>query len=321
MSGEFDLIRRFFVDATADRLDVVLGIGDDCALLQVPGDRLLAISSDTLVSGHHFAAGVDPQTLGYKALAVNLSDMAAMGAEPAWVSLCITLPQANERWLKGFMRGFAQLAASFDVQLVGGDTSRGPLSISVTIQGFIDSDGALRRDAARVGDSVYVSGTLGDAGLALRVRQGLYTPKGDMRALDERLDRPQPRLGLGRQLGRFSRCAIDISDGLGSDLMHICEQSGVGAMLNLDQLPLSAQVQQYVSDTEDWSLPLSAGDDYELAFTLPAALRAEFEREAVGWDVPVTCVGEIEQGEGVRARLPDGRIIEEVANGYDHFRS
>jgi len=321
MPGEFDLIRRFFMDATADRPDVVLGIGDDCALLQVPGDRLLAISSDTLVSGHHFTADVDPQALGYKALAVNLSDMAAMGAEPAWASLCITLPQADERWLKDFMCGFSELAACFDVQLVGGDTTRGPLSVSIAIQGFTDRQGGLRRDAARVGDRIYVSGTLGDAGLALRVRQGRYVPKGEMCTLDERLDRPQPRVALGRRLGKFSRCAIDISDGLGSDLMHICEQSGVGAMLNLDQLPLSLQVGRYVADTGDWSLPLSAGDDYELAFTLPAELQAEFEREAGSWDVPVTCVGTIEPGEGVRARLPDGRIIEEVTRGYEHFRT
>lgn len=321
MAGEFELIQRFFRDATANRADVLLGVGDDCALLQVPAGQALAVSSDTLLAGHHFAPDAEPEALGHKVLAVNLSDLAAMGAEPAWVSLCISLPNADESWLSGFMRGFTQLASRFGVQLVGGDTTRGPLSIGVTVQGFVDPDRALRRDAARAGDGVYVSGMLGDAGLALKCRQGLYVGKGDMAHLDERLDRPQPRVDLGMRLQPFSRCAIDISDGLGADLGHICEQSGVGATLQLDSLPLSSAVQAYITETGDWSLPLSAGDDYELVFTVAQQRQLDFELILGTLDVAVTRVGTIEQGDRPRAIAPDGRVIDEVTRGYDHFRS
>jgi thiamine-monophosphate kinase len=320
MPGEFDLIRRYFRDATRSRPDVLLGIDDDCALVQVPQDRVLAISSDTLVSGHHFTPDVDPEALGHKALAVNLSDLAAMGAEPAWASLCLTLPQADEAWLQAFMRGFARLADEYGVQLIGGDTTRGPLGIGVTVQGFVDPARALRRDGAREGDLIYVSGTLGDAGLALRVRQGEIPPGGDMRPLDERLDRPQPRVGLGRRLGTYSRCAIDISDGLAGDLGHICRQSRLGALLELERLPLSAAVRDRVRTSGDWSLPLSAGDDYELLFTVPAARQAEFEREAATWELPVTRIGLMQRGEGVRLHGAQGAQSDRWMRAYDHFR-
>ena len=321
MAGEFELIRRFFQEATSCRSGVLLGIGDDCALLQPPVGSALAVSSDTLVSGRHFTPDVDPEALGHKALAVNLSDLAAMGAEPAWVSLCLTLPQADEEWLAGFTRGFAGLADGYGVQLVGGDTTRGPLSVSVMVQGFVDPARALRRGAARAGDLVYVSGTLGDAGLALRCRQDPHMQRWLHPALEERLDRPLPRLGLGMRLGSFSRCAIDISDGLGADLGHVCEMSGVGALLDLERLPMSDHVRAYVEATGDWSVVLSAGDDYELVFTVPPQHAAVFDEATAAWDVPVTRVGVIEQAGGLRARAPDGGIIEEVSDGYEHFRA
>ena len=321
MAGEFDLIRRFFQLPGPSRHDVLLGVGDDCALLQVPPGKVLAVSSDTLVSGRHFSPDADPEALGHKALAVNLSDLAAMGAEPAWASLCITLPSPDETWLARFMRGFSRLAEEFGVQLVGGDTTRGPLAMGITVQGFADPGGALRRDGARPGDRVYVSGTLGDAGLALRARQESVLAKWASPALDERLDRPAPRVELGMRLGSFSRCATDVSDGLGVDLGHICEQSGVGAILYPGRLPLSPPVRDYVGTTGDWMLPLSAGDDYELVFTVGRERLTAFEREAARWDVPVTRIGEIEQGEGVRARMPDGALIDVGGSGYDPFRA
>lgn len=321
MCGEFDLIQRYFQQATGERSDVLLGIGDDCALLEAPPGQALAVSSDTLVSGRHFEAGIDPVALGHKALAVNLSDLAAMGAEPAWVSLMLSLPAADAAWLSGFMQGFAHLADEFGVQLIGGDTTRGPLNIGVTIQGLVDPAQALRRDAARVGDGIYVTGTLGDAGLALRIRQQRYSAAAGSAELDARLDRPWPRVAVGMRLRGWCQCAIDVSDGLAADLGHVCEHSGVGARIHTDRLPLSPPVRRYMQATGDWSLALSAGDDYELVFTIPAERQAAFERAAAEWDVSVTCIGRIETTGGVRALDPEGRPVQGVTQGYDHFRT
>lgn len=321
MAGEFDLIKHYFQAATGDRKDVLLGIGDDCALLQVPPGQAVAISTDTLVSGRHFEPGVDPESLGHKALAVNLSDLAAMGAEPAWVSLALTLPAADESWLAAFMRGFVRLARAFAVSLVGGDTTSGPLSISITVQGFVDPDLAMRRDSAQVGDRLYVSGTLGDAGFALGMRQR-WAPQEDTRAIRERLDRPTPRVSLGLALRGISRCAIDVSDGLGADLGHICEQSGVGARIEVERLPLSGPVRRYVEESGDWLLPLTSGDDYELLFTVSEAQVAMFERRVGNLEVPLSRIGTIVgAGEGLEALRPDGTRIEDMGRGYDHFRT
>jgi len=321
MSREFDLIRRYFQDATNRRDDVTLGIGDDCALLQVPPGQELAVSLDTLVCGRHFVQDVDPEALGHKALAVNLSDLAAMGAAPAWVTLGLTLPQADEHWLAGFMRGFGALAGEYGVQLVGGDTTRGPLAVTVQVHGFAPAGEALRRGGANSGDLVYLSGTVGDAGLALLAQQGLYVRQGALAHLVQRLDRPTPRVKLGIALRAYASAAIDLSDGLGGDLNHICEASGLGASLYLDRLPLSDAVRDYVAETGDWSVPVSSGDDYELAFTIPADRQGEFEAAAVNFDVPVTQIGIMEKGRGVRGIHPDGQIIDEVAVGYDHFQA
>ena len=321
MSGEFDLIRKYFAQATAAREDVSLGIGDDCALLDVPAGQQLAVSMDTLVCGRHFVADVDPQSLGHKALAVNLSDLAAMGAQAAWVTLSLSLPEADEAWLEAFMRGFAALAAEHKVQLIGGDTTKGPLSITVQAHGFIEQGQALRRDGAQPGDLIYASGTLGDAGLALLAQQGLYVRAGSMASLQRRLDWPQPRLALGRQLLGFASAAIDLSDGLAGDLRHICEASGVAATLYLPQLPLSEAVRDYVEETGDWSVPLSSGDDYELAFCVPAERQAAFEQAMQTASVPVSWIGAIEKGKGVRASYPNGELSEIAGAGFDHFAS
>ncbi len=319
MAGEFELIKRYFEAATGDREDVLLGIGDDCALLQMPPGKVLAVTTDTLVSGRHFEAGVDPESLGHKALAVNLSDLAAMGAEPAWASLALTLPSPDEDWLQAFMHGFAQLARAFDVTLVGGDTTAGPLSVSVTVHGFVDLHLALRRDRAQVGDQLYVSGTLGDAGLALRHQQQAEPHR---HLLQARLDRPTPRVALGLALRGISCCAIDVSDGLGADLGHICERSDVGARIAVEQLPLSAAVRRYVAQTDDWLLPLTAGDDYELLFTVPKAQQAALERKLADLHVPVSPIGSIvAANEGLEALRPDGTCIKGMGKGYDHFRA
>lgn len=317
--SEFDLIRDYFAALTPGRDDVPLGVGDDCALLAVPAGQQLAVSMDTLVEGRHFSPGDDPEALGHKCLAVNLSDLAAMGAEPAWVTLALTLPEANPDWLAAFARGFGTLARAHGLQLVGGDTTRGPLSITVQVHGFVPPGRALRRDGAAVGDLIYVTGTLGDAGLALRAAQGQPVAPDALAFLRDRLHRPTPRVAAGLALRGLASAAIDLSDGLASDLGHICERSGLGASLQIDRLPLSPGVAAYLAETADWALPLSAGDDYELCITVPAERRAELEALAATWSCGLHWIGVMEQRPGLRVVLPDGRETDEIPTGYDHF--
>ncbi|MEL6711355.1 MAG: thiamine-phosphate kinase [Pseudomonadota bacterium] len=319
MASEFDVIRRYFQEATAARDDVILGIGDDCALLRIPPGQQLAVSMDTLVAGRHFVADANPTNLGHKALAVNLSDLAAMGATPAWVTLSLTLPAADTTWLTHFMQGFSALAATYQVQLIGGDTTRGPLSITVQAHGYVPPDQALRRAGARVGDNIYVSGTLGDAGLALAAQQGRYPlDAGARSSVQPHLDRPTPRVALGCALRQVAHAAIDISDGLGADLQHICTASGVVAQILAQHLPLSATVRAYIEQTQDWQLPVSAGDDYELLFTAARADEARIRQIARDLAVPVNCIGEITAAETMVMVLPDGTRCTPGA-GYDHF--
>lgn len=315
---EFDLIDRFFSRLTPDRKDVVLGVGDDCALLEVPQGRRLAVTIDTLVEGVHFVQGADPESLGHKALAVNLSDLAAMGAEPAWVTLALTLPSADADWLVRFAHGFGALAEANGVALVGGDTTRGPLSITVQAHGFVEPRRALRRSSARPGDLIYVTGTLGDAGLALLVQQGLFTRPEHLDFLRRRLDRPEPRVTAGLALRGIASAAIDVSDGLTSDLRHILDASGCGGQIWLDRLPLSPALQDYVTETGDWSPALSAGDDYELCLTVPSEFQAEAETVGQALDCGLTCIGMVEKTAGLRCLTDDGRVTD-VASGYDHF--
>lgn len=317
--SEFAVIETYFAALTPARADVVLGVGDDCALLAVPPGRQLAVSMDTLVEGRHFSPGADPEALGHKCLAVNLSDLAAMGAEPAWVSLALTLPASDPDWLAAFARGFGQLAVEHGVQLVGGDTTKGALSVTVQVHGFVEPGRALRRDGARAGDLVYVTGTLGDAGLALLAEQGLYVNPDELAFLRGRLHRPVPRLASGLALRGLASAAIDLSDGLGSDLKHICQRSGVGATLYADRLPVSAGVAEYIADSGDWALPLSAGDDYELCITVPAERQGEIEALAAELPGGLTWIGMMEQASGLRVVLPDGTRTDAVPAGYDHF--
>lgn len=314
--NEFDLIQSYFASAGAHRSDVPVGVGDDCALLQIPAGAKLAVSIDTMVSGVHFLPDCDPEALGHKCLAVGLSDLAAMGAEPAWATLALTLPRVDSAWLRAFSAGFSTLALEHGVALVGGDTTRGPLSISVQVHGLVSTGYGLRRSGARPGDLVFVSGTLGDAGLALQRMQA-----GDRVAdwLRTRLERPTPRVALGAALYGLATAMIDVSDGLAADLGHILRASAVAADVHLRDLPLSSEVAAYVSATGDWSLPLAFGDDYELCFTLSPQRIADLRALASHFDCPLRVVGRLRYGSGLRCVMPDGAPWHSEQAGFDHF--
>ena len=317
---EFGLIDRFFAAADCGRGDVRLGIGDDAALLAPRPGELLVAAVDTLVEGVHFPSGTLAEAIGYKALAVNLSDLAAMGAEPAWATLALTLPEADEAWFRGFAEGFLELAREVGLCLVGGDTTRGPLTVTVQVLGWVPEDMALRRSGARPDDLVCVTGTLGDAALGLRFAKGLPP-------LDEaagafcrgRLERPVPRLAAGQALRGLAGAAIDVSDGLLADLSHVLEASGVGAEIDVDALPRSDAFKALVTPEEaDWhELPLAGGDDYELCFTLPLE-RLEAAREALA-PVPLAVIGRITAEPGLRCRDAEGRPCRARVRGYRHF--
>ena len=260
--SEFDIISEYFKQLTPQRPEVVLGIGDDCALVELPQGKQLAVTTDTLNVGIHFPERTDADDIGYKSLAVNLSDLAAMGAEPAWASLNLSLPASDTDWLRGFSQGFAELAREYNVQLIGGDTTRGPLSITVQLMGWVEPHQCLRRDAARPGDLIYVSGTLGDAALGIKALLG--EAKDVPEHCIQRLLRPRPRVELGQALSSCSRCAIDISDGLIADLGHILERSQCGARIELERIPLSPAFSGFYGADIPWTDVLSFGDDYEL---------------------------------------------------------
>jgi len=252
-SGEFGLIEKYF-DRPSERADVILAVGDDCAILAPPDEQQLAVSVDTLVSGVHFFPDTDPRGLGHKALAVNLSDLAACGAKPAWCSLALTLPSIDEGWLSGFSAGFWGLARQHNISLIGGDTTQGPLSITVQVIGTTPRGKALLRSGAKANDLIYVSGPIGNAGLGLMGRQGAWEIKDP--ALFMALETPTPRIALGLSLLGIASACIDISDGLAADLGHILERSQVGAEIDWDQLPLSESVRQFIAQHDDLGFPL-----------------------------------------------------------------
>ncbi|KAF1706090.1 thiamine-phosphate kinase [Pseudoxanthomonas sacheonensis] len=311
---EFDLISRIRA-RVRQRGDVALGIGDDAALLQVPPGRELVVTADTLNAGVHFPEATAPADIGWKSLAVNLSDLAAMGAAPAWCTLSLSLPQADERWIDAFLDGFLALADQHGVALAGGDTTRGPLSISVTAMGLVEPGSALRRDRAQVGDDVWVTGTLGDAAAALEASlEGREVPG----LLRQRLDRPMPRVAAGLRLSTLAHACIDISDGLLADLAHICERSGVGAEINLADLPASAELAA-ASSAERWHWQACGGDDYELCFTASPRDRDLIVQALDFTDVSATRIGRIVAGQGVRAFGAEGKEWQPPRRGYEHF--
>jgi thiamine-monophosphate kinase len=315
-AGEFDLIERIRARAPG-RGDVILGIGDDAALLQVPPGQELVLSTDTLVAGRHFPPETAAADIGWKALAVNLSDLAAMGATPAWVTLALTLPEADAGWIEAFLDGFCELADEHAVALVGGDTTRGPLSLTLAAHGFVPAGQALRRDGAGVNDDIWVTGTLGDAagGLQQWRAGGLQSAK-----LRHRLDRPTPRVAAGVALRELASAAIDLSDGLAADLGHLLRRSGVGAELELGRLPTSRTLAEHFGDPAGrWQLQLAGGDDYELCFTAAPARALAIERALAACDLPATVVGRITRETGLRLLAPDGSPLAGSYAGFDHF--
>jgi thiamine-monophosphate kinase len=320
MLKEFDLISRYFSDRGVSRADVILGVGDDSALVKVEPQHDLAIAVDTLVAGVHFPLETPPYDIGYKALAVNLSDMAAMGAEPAWATLALTLPQTDADWLDAFSQGFYSLADAHNLQLIGGDTTSGPMTVTVQIQGLVEQGKALRRSGARTGDLIFVTGSLGDAGLALRLLQSGETGTQAAEYLLQRLNRPSPRVEIGRRLIDIASSAIDISDGLLADLSHILERSDCGAGVLLQEIPLSEQYLSLMQDSKEChTLAATAGDDYELCFTAPEERLSELEAIAMDCHCPIHCIGRIEEKPGLRCYDRDGHELAMEQLGYQHF--
>jgi len=322
--GEFDLIRRYFVrESPAPQTSVALGIGDDCAVLTpTPGAQWL-VSSDMLVEGRHFLSTVAPERLGHKALAVNLSDLAACGATPRAFTLALSLPRADEAWLAGFSQGLFALADAHGIALIGGDTTAGPLNICITVMGEAPAGTALLRSGARVGDDVYVSGhTLGDARLALEVFRGtVVLPGAQFDTVRLAMECPQPRVALGQALRGVASSAIDVSDGLLGDLGHILQRSGVGACLEVDSLPRSTilAAQPLALRRE---MGLAGGDDYELVFTASPSARAAVQQAAVHSATPVTRIGCIEAASsGLRLVDAQGQALALHYAGFDHFKA
>lgn len=326
--GEFDLIKSYF---TRPAKRAVLGVGDDCALLQPAAGTQLAISSDMLVEGRHFFADVDPFTLGHKALAVNLSDLAACGATPLAFTLALALPSANADWLAPFSRGLLALADAHHCELVGGDTTQGPLNICITVFGEVPVVGgksqALLRSGACVDDDIYVSGTLGDARLALEAMRGTVTLPAELFAQTRRrLEQPTPRVTLGQALRGVASAAIDVSDGLLGDLQHILKMSGVGGAIetkiaiNLIAACVSpAYSKGLISLNKQLEYVLAGGDDYELAFTAPVSARAAVQAASQQSDTRVTRIGKIEQTAGLRLVDSDGNLLPTGFSSFDHF--
>jgi thiamine-monophosphate kinase len=321
MLSEFDLIKRYFQRDHSPGARTVLGIGDDCALLAPTPGRQLAVSSDMLVEDRHFFAGADPFLLGHKCLAVNLSDLAAMGASPLGFTLALALPAAEPDWLDGFSRGLFALADAHGCELVGGDTTKGPLNVCITIFGEVGPGQALRRDAARVGDDVWISGTLGDARLWLAARRGeMVLDACDHDGAAQRMHAPTPRVALGRLLaeGRLAHAALDISDGLVGDLGHILAASRVGAVLDADALPAGPALARQAQALRR-RFAAAGGDDYELCFTAPPANRMAILAAGQACATPVTRVGRITAEPGLHLVDADGAPLDLQLNGWDHF--
>ena len=315
--GEFDLIERFFM-RPARRSP--LGTGDDCALLAPRPGMQLAVSTDMLVEGRHFLSTVDPKRLGHKSLAVNLSDLAACGAQPLAFTLALSMPHADEAWLAAFAQGLFALADAHECDLVGGDTTRGPLNICISVFGEVPQGQALLRDGARPGDDLYVSGTLGDARVALEVFRGaLSLPADAFEAARARMELPTPRVALGQALRGIASAAIDISDGLAGDLRHVLRYSGVGAVIEAEAAMALLACREHVPQSQWLEFVVAGGDDYELLFTAPRARREAVQRAAREADTPVTRIGSIDGEPGLRVVDAGGRPIPRSFATFDHF--
>jgi len=322
--NEFELIAHYF---TRPAGQAVLGVGDDCALVAPAAGQVFAISTDMLLEGRHFLPGADPESLGHKTLAVNLSDCAAVGADPRYATLAVALPEADETWVDAFARGFYALADRFDVELIGGDTTRGPRAFCVTIFGEVPAGEALLRSGARPGDMVWVSGEVGAARVGLALERGepiTVPPEAVAEVARHAMHRPVPRVALGLALRGIATAAIDISDGLLGDLAHILGQSGVAAEIHLPRIPASSWLHERALDPEttQWGheFVLSGGDDYELCFTAPVANAERVRAAGRATNVPVTAIGRIRTGEGLVVRDAAGNAIDlSGIAAFDHF--
>jgi thiamine-monophosphate kinase len=317
---EFSLIKQFFYRPYGENQGLMTGIGDDCAIVEVPQGHQLAVSMDTMVYGVHFPENTKPYDIGYKALAVNLSDCAAMGAKPLWATLAITLPNTDQTWLKEFSEGFFVMANLHKVALIGGDTTRGPLSITVQIHGIVPKGKALLRSSAKAGDDIYITGTLGDAGLALQtlLRKIPKLEANQQSFIEARLNQPTPRVEIGLALQNIAHACIDISDGLAADLSHILAASNLGAEIALDKLPLSPALQS-LSTFQAWNLALHSGDDYELCFTAPPQMQDQIQTISQSTRTAISKIGRIIEQPGLFA-IDNHKKTAIEPLGYQHFK-
>lgn len=316
---EFELIKHFFTKQIVKRKDVVFGIGDDCAVLAPIQNQNLVVTTDTLVAGVHFPFDTSPRAIGHKAVAVNLSDIAAMGAKPSWISLAITLPDIDEAWLLEFCEGVFELCEFYNVELIGGDTTQGPLSITITAQGFTPEGSYLSRSGAKSGDWLYVTGDLGDAALALQQITGRVDLEPQfIDTIRRKLDYPRPRVLAGQTIREYASSAIDLSDGLIADLGHICQASNVGANVVLDALPLSTIMCDSLLTDDAIALALSGGDDYELLFTVSEDNKVGMETAMSHAGTAVTCIGQMNASQTITTTLNNKPIPINTA-GFEHF--
>ncbi len=318
--SEFDIIKKYFNFKNV-RDDVNLAGGDDCAIVNVPEGKQLLITSDTLIEGVHFPKKTSAKDIAYKSIMVNLSDLAAMGATPAWLSLAITLPEINESWLQDFSMQIKTVLSEFNICLIGGDTTKGPLSITIQAMGLSDEDTIMRRDRASVGDKIYVTGELGDAAIGLEAVLNNLNNE-NLQPCIKKLNRPQARVKFAEELSLFSKCAIDISDGLVSDLGHIVNASHCGADVSLSDIPISSSAMYYFKyyneDKIDWSKVLTHGDDYELCFSANKKYQKEIETLAKKHQLRVSCIGDITNTDTMTL-FDKGQKVEFEKTGFKHF--
>ncbi|MCW8832616.1 MAG: thiamine-phosphate kinase [Colwellia sp.] len=316
---EFELIKHFFTEQSVKRKDVLLGIGDDCAVIANSENQNIVVTTDTLVAGVHFPLNTSARAIGHKAVAVNLSDIAAMGAKPSWLSLAITMPEVNNDWLSEFCAGVFELCEYYNVELIGGDTTQGPLSITITAQGVTPEGKYLSRAGAKAGDWLYVTGDLGDAALALQhINQKVSLESAFIEPVKNKLDYPKPRVLVGQTLREYASSAIDISDGLIADLGHICQASNVGANIVLDAIPLSNIMRDSLIFEDAINLALTGGDDYELLFTVSEDNKVGMETSLSHTGIQVTCIGQINASQTISTTLNNKPVPINDA-GFEHF--
>jgi thiamine-monophosphate kinase len=317
---EFELIKRYFAEPGLTRKDVELGIGDDAAIINIPANSQLVVTTDTLVEGVHFFADMDPRAIGHRAVAVNLSDIAAMGAEPAWISIAVTLPHVEQEWVKAFTAGIFEICEYYNVQVVGGDTTQGPLSITISAKGLIPQGKAITRSGAKSGDWIFVTGTLGDAAVAIdAINQRKNLPLKHQAFIKNRFEYPTPRVAIAQGLRETASSAIDISDGLLSDIGHILTASNVGGVINVDQLPLSDALMGSVDEDKYLVYALTGGDDYELLFTVPEDKRGALDVTMAHYGIKLTCIGQIMGQSGKLELRKDNQPFTFEGKGYEHF--